>query len=676
MDIRLGTQLCVDQAYKCLIPDIRYYYLGPWNRTSAILAFFHEDGEYWRVANIRLDREEFEILVSPDIRILRCCETQLQRPQWMADHQSTNFNEIEEQRYKSKKVSHEDRVVAKIASLGAALIDQILILATEDPRRALAPYAKEAGVHPYRFETQYFAYILHGKDRWTLMTRWFGNGQWNREAKGKKFGRKALARNYSFNFPLTTSLRAKIIAFAMSSKDSFISFTDFHDKLLINLGCSRIIFNGCNLVYHEKNEPFPSRGQAYRTVFEALTDEEYASLFSRSKSVRPKRPYNLGNFTNQFACNLEAIESDGFYVKDVLKSFISERPTAKMVVVRTICSTTSCRVGVGFSIGGEKKEAYRTAFYCMVAPRDFLEKLFGLDSGSLKNWVSGGLSAFSTTDRGPAAWGILAQELEATPPLQTIAPTQEPLSKALSEASHPRHHDNALDHTYRESALTVAGVMKRELLRAARDNESSDIGPRLSDVMRAEFHALGLPTTPQGFWTYNKMKGRDAGDSTMSHHEAVRTFWSKITVKLCRDGVMHRDSPYRSQELIDSGIMENLALSQQTELNAYALACAVGYLFIEVQGQLIEVTRVHRLRLNDDDYSQTEEELSESQRNASVLRSERRNEAVAVRLAYNLEAVAQTGDAIDGGRTRHGRKPGGHKMATGETSAIRRHTKS
>jgi hypothetical protein len=200
MDIKLGTQLCVDQAYKFLIPDTRYYYLGPWNRQYAVLLFFYRDGEYQRVATTRIERQEFEVLIYPGVEVLRCCERQLCRPPWMESCEATNFAEKEALRRDTKSQEHELRVMAKIESMGAALNDETAILSADNPGRALHSYAIDAGVHPYRFESQFFSYVLHGKDKWALMPRWFGNGKWDREEKGKKFGRPSLARNYCFNF--------------------------------------------------------------------------------------------------------------------------------------------------------------------------------------------------------------------------------------------------------------------------------------------------------------------------------------------------------------------------------------------------------------------------------------------------------------------------------------------
>ncbi len=677
MEIKLGTQLCVDQAYKCFIPDIRYYYLGPWNKKFAQFVFFFEKNRYQRVAYVGLDRTEFEALISPTLEILRICDDQLHRPIWMSSCHDTNFAELEDTRRGKKVKDHESRIAAKIEKLGHALIDEKMILAADKPGTALNSYAVDASVHPYRFESEFFSYILHGKDPWALMPRWHVNGTWDREQKNKKFGRKALARHYCFNFPLTKSIRDRIVSFARANKNRFRTFVDFHAELLRReFRCIAINHPTGRKYFSSQSEPFPSKNQAYRAAVEELTSEEYAVLFGKTKRRRAKKQYNDGNFTEQFSCNLEAIEWDAFVINEVMRSFISEQPTTKVVVARITCSTTTCVVGIGFSVGGERREAYRAALYSMIAPRDYLEKIYGLDEGSLQSWVSGGMSAFTTSDRGAAAWDLMIKDIEAEFPLQTIAPSQEPLSKALSESSHPRTPDASLDGIYLETVLTVAGVIKRELLRAARENESGSIGNRPSDAIVAEMHAMGLPASPDGLWEYNRRKGRNAGHSDMSHATAIRTFWEPITVILCRDGVLHCESPYGSDQFRNSGVMELLATGQRTELQAYALSCAVGYLHVEVAGKLIEVTRVHRMRLPKEDYAQTREDLELSAKDRAVLRSEQRMLSVASHVAYNQQSVDQIGEPLNGGRTRHGRKPHSRKTATGEIAAIRAHTKA
>lgn len=676
MLIKLGTQLCVDQAYKSLSPDLRYYYLGPWNKQYATLLFFYGSGEYQKLACIQLERNEFEVLISPSVAVLRQCEEQLRRPIWMSSCAATNFAELEERRRGKKLKDHESRICEKLEKLGPALLDEKRILAAKDPLRALSPYARSAGVHPYRFKSDFFAYVLHGKDPWALMPRWHVNGKWDREQKDKKFGRAHFARHYSFNFPVTQLMKARIIAFARSHKQRYRTFVDFHAELLRKeFKCMALRDQNGTRYLSSLNDPFPSPGQARRVIVGALTGEEFAALFGKQKRQRVKKNYNNGNFTEQFACNLEAIEWDAFVINEVMRSFITEQPTTKMVVARIICSTTTCVVGVGFSIGGERREAYRAALYSMIAPRDYLEKLYGLDEGSLSRWVCGGMSAFTTADRGAAAWDLMIQDIEAQFPLQTIAPSQEPLSKALCESSHPRTPDTSLDGIYLETVLTVAGIIKRELLRAARDNESGSIGNRPSDAIVAEMYQMGLSATPDGLWEFNCRKGRNAGDADMSHAAAIRTFWEPITVTLCRDGVLHCDSPYGSDEFRDSGAMDLLQPGQQTVLRAYALSCAIGFLHVEVAGKLIEVARIHRMRLPEEDYAQTSDDLERGMKDRAVLRSEQRMVAVASHVAYNQESVDQIGEPLNGGRTRQGRKPPSRKAATGEIAAIRAHTR-
>lgn len=677
MDIKLGTQLCVYQAYKCLTPDTRYYYLGPSNPTTAALLFFYDDAQYWRVASISIPRPEFETILAPETQILCRSPTQLTRPEWMASHQTANFSELEDLRYKKARLAHADRVAAKLGKLSRALEDRHHILASREPVKALHRYAKDAGSHPYRFAVDFYAYILHGCDRWALMARWFSNGQWDREEKGKKFGRVALARDYCFVFPMTRAMRMRILSFARRSKNKFETFRNFHEALIrMEFRCVVITLKSGRKVLSRENEPFPSEGQAYRAVTEALTKDEFSALFGREKGIRLRRPFNLGNYTGQFASNLEAIEADGYVIVEVLRSFISDRPTTKMIVVRIICTPTAAVVGVGFSIGGETKEAYRAAFYSMIAPRRYLERLYGLGEGSLDRWVTGGLSGYSTVDRGPAGWGVVADAMDQQWPLKQMAPTEEPRSKAAAEASHPRHRNVSDDKTYRESDLTVAGVMKRELLRAVHDNETSSIEARLSDAMKAEFYHRELPATPNGLWEYNRMKGRNAGDSSMGEHEAIRTFWTPVQVKLCVDGIDHGGSSYTSQKLIDSGVLYRLAYGQQIELTAYTLPCAVRFLHVEVGGELIEVERILRLRVGQEDNASSEEDRAEAKKFAARLRAEQRMAAKVAAVELNGAAVEQTGESLHGARTRRGRKALGRSTATDEQAAIKGQSRS
>ncbi len=673
IDLKLGSQLCVDQSYRHLINGETYYYLGPWSKEVVHLLFFFQLHKYRRVGITSIPRAEFEYLINPSVGILRLCEVQLKRPSWMSGLETTNFAELEDRRRANKSRDHESRVSETLQRLSHALDSQRFILGSEKPILELARFAREAKVHPYRFQVQFFSYVIFGNDKWALLPEWHRNGRWDREEKQKKFGRSPISSNYCFNFPLTSEMRAKILHFARSKKRVFRTFSDlFAEMLRVEFGCVALQNAENPRLSSKLSQPFPSYNQAYRTIRKELTEQEYATLFGKQKRLRKEKFFNAGNFTQQFACNLEAVEADAFFINEVMQSFDSGLVSAKVIVVRIICSTTSCVVGVGFSVGGESKAAYRAALYSMVAPRKYIEKLFGLNVGTLSDWVGGGLPALFTADRGPA-WSLVIEDFDRRFPLSVVAPAQEPMSKALSESSHPRTPCLDIDRAHLQTNLTAAQIIKRELIRVCADNNTSDISIRLSDSVVAAMRIENLPATPNGFWAFNQARGRNAANSSMSHEQAIRELWEPITVTLCPDGVMHLQSPYTSCDLINSGLMKSLASHQQLELKAYALPCAINFLHVEVNGILIEVKRVQRLRQQPSDYAQTEADLVMSQKNRAALRSQQRVAAVVERVGHNQISVDQVGEPLNVGSVRFGKKPIARRTNSEDQAAIRSH---
>ena len=675
----VGVQIEAPRGWGSFKMATRYYFAGDRldvidgiTVSTVLIVWFAQSAkrwQSWRVYTMMLSRRDFEQALTDSPPQLRKCGRQFNLPPWLEGVDDVNFDEVEERRHasigrRSKKNgkelrSYRQQVEGRLIKISPAMEISAEILKAPDPLRVIYETVKsDASSHAHRVQVWFFAFLLHGQSEWALKQPTHKNGCWKRDGddhKNKKFGRPSLAGS-CFGWT-AVEMRDKIVDCYLRYVDQGITMRSIHRKTLrVDFGCVTVTDeNGNDTFIHPQNKPFPSYGQFRYVVVDELTLEFVQTQIYGQARMKSKAAVNVSNQTAQYASILEELQVDAYFLAERPKSVNSDEPTEPLVVAEAVCVTTGAVVGVGFSLGGETGEAYRSMLFCMAVPSEYRARLYGIPPEKL-NWKMQGISASFTSDRGPAGHRKFAEHLEQRFPVKTIAPSYTGQAKAPVETTHPKSVQLEGQPTYIVSKLNVIQMMKREILRAAGKNHSKDISPRLSDQAIHDFHTEGRVATPHHYWQYLSDRLRTCARD-LSIEEAVRAFWTPIKLPVDADGVRFRHRHYTSTALGESSLMKQVGLTKNLEVQAYVLSLVVRIVWVEVNGRLIEIEATRRVRVGDEEKMIT---LSEHEATADLLaklQSKTRTSAQAAVNRVEADFESMTGIPWDAGSRKKGSPP-------------------
>ncbi|AKT33559.1 hypothetical protein [Pseudomonas syringae] len=254
-------------------------------------------------------------------------------------------------------------------------------------------------------------------------------------------------------------------------------------------------------------------------------------------------------------------------------------------VVRGTCVKSGAVVALGFARGHETMEAYRMALFCMAIGKEKFAELFGvmLKAG---DWSSVGLSKAFVFDRGPAAAMNCEDAIDWLSRLE-LTPTHSGQSKASVESSHPREKQSGDQPTHFQSNFNFVMAARAEIYRAIEDNRISDASGRMTEEDWLE----GFAPSPNNIFKRYDSLGRNSAVN-MPFEKAVRVFLTPYPVSIRRDGVYLYSRRYNSQSVSDTGVFDRIARNGVIEIQAYVLTMCVRHIWIELDGELHELSMV------------------------------------------------------------------------------------
>jgi len=367
-----------------------------------------------------------------------------------------------------------------------------------------------------------------------------------------------------------------------------------------------------------------------------------------------------GMFSEEVANLVEKVQGDAYYLKEVPKGLDGGEPMPPLSVVRLVCVASGMLVGIGFSAGKERSEAYRMALLSMALPKTEFCRLFGVTI-SPEDWPSQGLPACIKFDRGPGAVADLIKEFEHQIPIRELAPSYSGQSKANVESTHPRDVKIEGAPTYVQSDLTYIQMARREIKRLIKDNQHHSMEARMTpDMVRAEVFP-----TPLGVWNYLSSRRRTC-QHAIPFDVAIRTLASPLKFNLHEDGVYLHEQRFGSDELRQTGIHDRAVKKVDTTIAGYGLTFTLRQVWVEVGRRLIAVEPMLPIR---DDEGQKFVSLSDLL-NLSALRAKARSKMRSHRLAAEAEARQTFSDASghdwDAGKRNPGRPKRGSAKARQE----------
>ncbi len=677
----VGTQFEAPEGFGTFRKDIRYYFAC--DRTEAIegyqvntvlviwFAQTKKRWQNWRPYCVTLTRDDFEAALTaapPKLRILR---NQFALPPWMEEVDDVNFDEIEVRRAKvapqSNGQSDSDgahktstcrrQVEARLSKIAAAMERAVEILQAPNPMKAIAAttYAGERAEHPHRLQLWFFAFLLHGENQWALKQPTHRNGLWKRgeeKHKESKFGRPSIEGScYGYS---SAPMRKAIVAHYLAYCGEGITMRWIHRTALREqYGCVTVPdADGNDTWINPQNRPFPSYGQFRYVVVDELTLAVVQKNVYGAARMKAKATANDGCHTAQCSNILEDVEVDAYFSSERPRSILSDEPSEPLVVAVAVCVTTGATVGVGFSVGSETGEAYRSMLFCMAAPKDYIARLYGVPPESL-NWIMQGLAPAFKSDRGPAGHRNIADRLEQQFPIKTIAPSYQGQAKAVVESTHPRDVQLEGAPSYVQSELNLIQMVKRELMRAAAKNHTKDISRRLSNQATSDFVAERRVFTPHHYWDYLSKRLRTSARQ-LTLENAVRMFWTQVSLQVDRDGVKLGHRHYTSNTFRDTSFMKQVGRVSNLEISAYILSLVVRSIWVEVNGRLLELEATQRVRVGNDDMLVPLSELMATTEKLAKLRARTRISIEAANNRVETEFEADTGIPWSAGQRKKG----------------------
>lgn len=665
----MGRQFVCRKSIDGFVNDELYYFVGDRPEAHVLMARFYRAPEYWRVLTIELPRQTFERYLSKQVLVVN--EPQSTLPPWLKQVEGINFEDVESRRYPNKKRTVKEQVEQRLTYIAEAAAEYTQWLQSKSALRAISGYAKDFGstVNRARFQLWVFAYLLHGRNPWSLKAPSHNCGTWSRSAPEhaeKKFGRPSKDPRTPHNGPASATMELCVKGFLAHSGPGVTLYQAYLDTLTKTNGCKVITReDGTNTFHHPLNIPIPSYYQFRRNVILGLGLEQYQTrLYGRSK-LRDNATHHQGTFTAQYSNILECLHVDGYSASDLPRRLLNDGPAQALLIAEGICGTTGLRHGMGFGFGSETKIAYRTMLFCCVVPKQLIERMFGLTQGDLANSYYCGEPRTWKSDRGPGGSIDLLPDFDRPFAVRSMTPSHSGQSNSLSEATHTRDRDIGNAPSTRLSALNTIEMMKRELLRMNAANGSTDISARLPPHILVHFSRGGIKASPINYNRYlDKHCRSSAGHITVE--TAVRTYLEKKQFILSAVGARLAGQEFNSPAFRRCRTFRQQP-SHQTTLTGYVFEGVVRIVWVEAEGELFELEALSRDRTNGEDRYLTLTELEEIDKARSVMRSEMRNHRNATKVKAHQSFEEQTGKGWSEGKTvnkRIGRKSRGDVAET------------
>lgn len=672
--MHFGTQLTAPNGWGDWSKTEQFYFGGVYDAQVLIVSFYvHNDA--WRVSVRHETSEVFERALTGSPKKIVRNETQHTLPPWLEEFDDdVDFDSCEEYRYKKKKQKYSDQVQKRKSAIEPLLARQDEILSSGAPLSVITKIGRESAPtqHPYRLQLWFFAFILFAKNIWALKACCTAIGKWDRsddKYSQKKFGRPYKEKGSEYGWS-SLHFSEKVTNAYLSYCRQYKTMTAIHRRALIdNFGMiPEKHDSGRRSLIQPLNLPYPSYGQFRQIVVAAFGLTEVQTTLYGQVRCRNRAKVDEGSFVAQLKNVLERIEVDAYRCDDRPKAMFSNEAMPALIVARAVCVKTGAIVGVGFSLGGEKREAYRSMLLCMSLPKTTIAKIYGIPVEMLE-WPMSGLSPSMLSDRGPAGFESLLDGLEKKIPIKSGTPSYQPRSKPTVEGSNPKSVGQEGAPSFILSDLDVPSMMRRELMRATQQNRSKDITSHMSEAELLDFHRLGLPATPQAYFCYLSDRLRTSGIK-MSPVQAIKAFGKRVPLEVDGIGMVLHDRHYSSIPFRSEGLHLKAVKLRAKHLTGYTVELATRYVWVEFAGKLLELEAMKSGSSIGEDYFTPLSALEAFGESLSEVKSRTRKSGQAAIVESEIDFKKLTGIAWDAGVSRSGTPKKGRGTVTHETAIM------
>lgn len=643
--MEIGTQLYAPLGYGGSMSADQTFYLlkSTADPHRVLLVFFSFDSgvnskHAERKADLlALPRKDFESAIVSGAIVAR--PLQRRTPPWLS---LLGDDPLAALKAVKAAVRHIDRWFTIIE---AAVTDFETIVRERDVVAAINSHARAQKQNTTRFRTKLLSFLLFGRSRWVLAPTYHLCGRYDRDSVEStiKVGRPHKTKGARFGSRLVRAVKDLLIAGYHKHKGLGIRLIDIYRRVLReSLGClSRKIKteHGFRYEYFQpENGPVPSLRQFHYLIYKEIGRKTVRIDRFGPELERHRQQFDIGSFAEHLSNLYEKVEIDAYQLKRRGRDpFGNELPP--IWVVRLICVTSGALVGIGFSMRGEKAEAYRCALFCAAICKVTYCRMFGLEIEA-DEWPCIGLAPHLISDQGAgAAVGI------KNAPLRGLTQPYDGRAKGTIESSNPRPDKLEGAPSYLVSEKSAVQLCAEEITRTLTQNHTKF--RRRTPRMAVE----GIPPTPIGVWKYLADLGRNDA-ITMDFNEAVREFLPQRPVIVSGAGVTFKSQLYRPTERTDLGLLNR---PQNSEMSAHILPMSLPTIWLNGGDSLLELGAYLRFADGDMQLRLSEEELEAIEESDRQAERELREQIPATAAYFEDRHFQSTGVAVSSGTRKRGR---------------------
>lgn len=668
--MHVGIQLVAPDGFGQMEKDLRYCFLrnDAARKRVLLVRFEGDDGTQPSAQLIALSHQQFDDAMV--LGLIAIAESQVLLPPWLTDLDGLDLSKLDFPRANPKK-SHASRVEERLMVIAPLLKEMESILGAEDPVREINRYARS--MRPKQNETRvrvwFFTYLCFGRNIWSLLPPFHRSGHWNRLTHGRKMGRPSIARGANYGYRADEEMIEAMIAGFLKFSGLGVTLRHVYDKTMIHLfKCKATADQHGSMRFSQpEGKPFPQYRQfQYRIHKEFGLESVQKTIYGETRH-RTRLAASKGNFSAAVANLLERVEADAYYTDEKPRGYREGSSLSALCVVRVRDVLSGLLLGIGFAFGAEKHTAYRMAYFCAAVPKHYFGRLFGV---SIENaeWPSIGLPGHCITDRGPGAKRNLIEDFERRFPISEITPSWSGQSKATIESSNPKSIKPEGQPSFFQSDLTPVELARREIYRLLKYNHTANMSGRFQPDPDMAF----VMPTPIGLWRHYDGRLR-TNAQPMSIPDAVRTFLSPTEFAVKNDGVWFNEQRYDSDELRKFGLLDRVTREGTAKIQGYLLDLCVRYIWVELDGQLLELEAQMRIRDDDEKLFMSLAEMVQWTETRRQINSEFREHQHAAAAHFISRFEDETGKAWDAGKRRPG-KPTRDAISRQEEADAKRYT--
>lgn len=455
-------------------------------------------------------------------------------PPWHSGLEGKDLYAIEKNRKKEgRKGSNIEKMEERVKHIKNVLSGIRRVLAADNPLAEIRAIVRSTDglkhLNPSRLARQVLTYLAFNREASSVYPDFSRNGRWERDDSkivvversgavyrtADKEGKERCVEGFRQYRKLGRPLAA---VYELTASSVFGCIVETHHS---DRGITRSLT-------HPRGEWFPTYDQFRYIVHEALGIENVQLALYGASRKRREAKHSKGRFSEAVAHYAEKVEFDAYAVVERPSPDAEGDPVVLLWVVQACDVASASIVGVGFSEGAEKAEAYFNAIFSMCIGLDETAALFGL-SVSPESVPPKGLGPFSIMDRGTAS---TYEDIRKACGISELTPSRQGQSKATVETGHPK--PRSIDDIQGSIQINLRAVplAKRELLKAIHSNVSKKVEHRLTPDM-IDGRVAANPLSIAKF-----LDGRRRTQAfNVPEIEAVRRFLRPITLEAKDDGL-------------------------------------------------------------------------------------------------------------------------------------------